>query len=276
MMFTETTLTADLRRLGCGRASTLLVHASMRSTGPVSGGARTVVRALRSTLVAHGTLVVPTFTPGNSLTSRIHRARTRGMTGRRLELFKDRMEAFDAASTPSEGMGAVAEEVRTSAGAVRSDHPQTSFAALGPRAGWITAHHARNCLLGARSPLGRLYECDAYILLLGVGFDVCSAFHLAEYRLPNSTRRYDCKVMTEQGPSWTSFVDVDFDDSDFGELGHWLETLPVDGPSPIARSRVGAADSRLIPLPWAVDAATLWLATGRGRPPGLPAKSDRA
>ncbi|GAA3820905.1 aminoglycoside N(3)-acetyltransferase [Streptomyces phyllanthi] len=272
----EASLEADLRSLGCGRASTLLVHASLRSVGPVRGGARTVVRALRSALGSDGTLAVPTFTPGNSLTSRTYLARTQDMSERRLAEFQDGMEPFEAASTPSEGMGAIAEHVRTAEGAARSVHPQTSFAALGPRATRITAHHARDCLLGERSPLGRLYECGADILLLGVGFEVCSAFHLAEYRVSAPTRRYDCKVMGRSAPCWTSFVDVDLDDSDFGELGLWLETLTSDGRSPIARGRVGAADSRLVPLRWAVDAAVTWMVSGRNRPGIAAGKADRA
>ncbi|MFI9251788.1 AAC(3) family N-acetyltransferase [Streptomyces sp. NPDC053069] len=227
-------------------------------------------------LGSDGTLVVPTFTPGNSLTSRTYLARTRGMSKRQLSAHHARMTPFHAASTPSEGMGAIAEQVRTAVGAARSDHPQTSFAALGPGAKRTVAHHARDCLLGERSPLGRLYDGDADILLLGVGFEVCTAFHLAEYRLPAPTRRYDCRVMGRSGPRWTSFVDVDLDDSDFGELGRWLETSTHHGRDPVARGRVGAADSRLIPLRWAVDGAVAWMAAGRNRPRIPTGQADRA
>jgi aminoglycoside 3-N-acetyltransferase len=266
-VFSEAHLSSELRSLGCGRRSILLVHASLRSMGKVSGGAFTVVRALRSTLGNQGTLVVPTFTPGNSLTSRTYLAKAQGMTPRQLERLHARMEPFEAATTPSEGMGVIAEQVRTAVGAARSDHPQTSFAALGPGARWVVAHHARDCLLGERSPLGRLYDCDADILLLGVGFEVCSAFHLAEYRLPAPTRQYDCKVAGRTGPHWTSFVDVDLDDSDFGELGRWLEVSSCHGgQAPVTRGRVGGADSRLFSLRWAVHGAVAWMASGRNRP----------
>ncbi|MGW3206834.1 aminoglycoside N(3)-acetyltransferase [Streptomyces sp. NPDC001135] len=275
-MFTEASLRADLRSLGCGRRPTLLVHASLRSVGAVSGGALTVVRALRGVLGSDGTLVVPTFTPGNSLTSRSYLASTQGMSEGQLALFHAHMPPFEAAATPSAGMGAIAEQVRTTVGAARSDHPQTSFAALGPAATRTVAHHARDCLLGERSPLGRLYDGDADILLLGVGFEVCTAFHLAEYRLPARTRRYDCRVMERSGPRWTSFVDVDLDDSDFGELGRWLETSTHRGRSPVVRGRVGDADSRLIPLRRAVDGAVAWRASRRDGPRVPAGGDDRA
>ncbi|MFG2134143.1 aminoglycoside N(3)-acetyltransferase [Streptomyces sp. NPDC048751] len=262
-MHSKASLAADLRRLGCAQGTTLLVHASLGSMGPVRDGARTVVRALRAVLGPEGTLVVPAFTAGNSRTSPQYIARTRGMTDSRLREFHDVMEPFRASSTPSEGMGRIAEEVRRTAGARRSGHPQTSFAALGAHAERVTAWHAEDCHLGEQSPLGRLYELGAHILLLGVGFDVCTAFHLAEYRPPGPTRRYDCKVLVDGTPRWTSSVDVDLHDEDFGPLGRWLETRSRDdGPTAdgrIAHGRVGNAESRLLPLRWAVDSAVEWM-----------------
>jgi aminoglycoside 3-N-acetyltransferase len=46
------------------------------------------------------------------------------------------MSAFDKHITPS-GMGAIAEALRITVGAVRSDHPQSSFAAIGPEANLV-------------------------------------------------------------------------------------------------------------------------------------------
>ena len=71
----------------------------------------------------------------------------------------------------------------------RSSHPQVSFAALGPGALDCTSVHDLDCHLGDRSPLGWLYAADAAILLLGVDYSACTAFHLAEYRLPGTPRR---------------------------------------------------------------------------------------
>ncbi|MCW8378280.1 AAC(3) family N-acetyltransferase [Streptomyces justiciae] len=270
-MHTEASLTADLRRLGVTKAMTLLVHASLRSVGLVQGGSRTLLSALREAVGPDGTLVVPTFTTGNSLTSPAYLRSTRGLTRHQLLSYRENMEPFSPASTPSDGMGRLAEEVRVTPAAVRSTHPQTSFAALGPLAARITSGHALDCLLGERSPLGRLYEEEAYVLLLGVGFEVCSAFHLSECRQPGQVRRrYDCRVMTEDGPRWTAFLDVDHDDSDFGDLGRWLEASVPAGRGPLDRGRIGAADSRLFPLRWAVDTASRWFAAGRG------AEADRA
>ncbi|SNX64627.1 aminoglycoside 3-N-acetyltransferase [Streptomyces sp. TLI_55] len=276
-MRTAAVLSAHFRELGVEKGTTLLLHSSLRSVGPVRGGGRAVLSALRDALGPGGTLVVPTFTEGNSLTSRAYLHMTRDLTPLQLLSYREHMEPFCAASTPSQGMGRLAEEVRVTPGATRSTHPQASFAVLGPRAARITRDHPLDCLLGERSPLGRLYEEEAYVLLLGVGYETCSAFHLAEYRQPHPPRRrYDCRVLTQDGPRWLNYVDVALDDSDFGTLGRCLEAADPAPDGPVARGRIGAADSRLFPLRWAVDAAGDWLAKCRTRPEDLPVEADRA
>jgi aminoglycoside N3'-acetyltransferase len=85
-----------------------------------------------------------TGTEENSTTSRAHLARIAGLTPEQVAQFRNRMPAFDRESTPT-GAGRIAEELRTTPGAVRSGHPQSSFAALGPRAAELMDGHAVNC-----------------------------------------------------------------------------------------------------------------------------------
>lgn len=262
---TTGSLAGDLRGLGLRAGQVVLAHASMRRIGRVAGGAAAVAAALREALGVEGTLVVPAFTADNSDSSHDHLARVRGLSAAEIARFRAGMPAFDAAATPSTGMGAVAEQVRTAAGALRSAHPQTSFAALGPMAEKVVSGHRPDCHLGEDSPLARLYSLDAQILLLGVGYDVCTAFHLAEYRRrpPPPLRRYRCVVAGPDGrPQWWEYRDAVLDDSDFAALGgDWERTGPV------RRGLVGSAASRLMPLAAAVDFAADWLARRRpGRP----------
>jgi aminoglycoside N3'-acetyltransferase len=51
---------------------------------------------------------------------------------------------------------------------VRSAHPAFSLAALGPNANYLVADHAMTKDAGNHSPLGKLYELDGHVLLLGV------------------------------------------------------------------------------------------------------------
>ena len=248
-------LTRDLRSLGVSPGQVLLVHASLRRIGRVSGGASDVVAALREILGRDATLVVPASTADNSDTSRRYLARTQGMTADEIRRYRDAMPPFTR-ERPSEGMGRIAECVRTAPGAVRSQHPQTSFAALGPRAEMLMTGHQLDCHLGESSPLGRLYEAGAWVLLIGVGYEACTCFHLAEYRyVPLPPRQvYRC-VIAEQGQrQWWSYEDVVLDDQDFADLG-----AAFDQTGHVVRGYVGQAECRLIPLAAAVDFATEWL-----------------
>ena len=100
------------------------------------------------------------------------------------------LPGFDPATTPSVGMGAVAEMVRVWPGARRSTHPARSWSAVGSRAGDLVAEHDLNDVHGEASPLGAAWKADARMLLAGVGHDKCTALHLAETRAQHKLKRY--------------------------------------------------------------------------------------
>jgi aminoglycoside 3-N-acetyltransferase len=241
-------LVRELRLLGVRPGQDLLVHCSMRRIGPVSGGPGTLLAAIQEAASPDATIVVPTQTAWNSRTSREFRLATAGLTADECARHLAALPVFDQASTPSSGMGAFAEHVRTRPRSLRSAHPQTSFAALGPRAAACTAGHDPDCHLGERSPLRWLYDADAAVLLLGVGYAVCTAFHLAEYRLPGGA----------------DIRGADLDDSDFALLGAAFESARLADLDAGPRSgRVGTATSRRVPVRTAVDFAVEWLPVHR-------------
>ena len=257
---TRDDLVADLTALGVPRGSILLVHCSMRRIGWIDGGAATLLAAIRDLAGPAGTVVVPAQTPNNSLTSPVYRAATAGMTDPERARYQDGMPGFDPDSTPSYGVGGFAEHVRSHPDALRSPHPQTSFAALGPAAAEVVRVHDLDCHLGERSPLGTLYQHRATILLLGVGTAKCTALHLAESRLdrPAPTMEYSCFVTGNGQRILTRFPARKWDDSDFGVAGddllrqRWATT-----------GRVGDAEAHLLPLVPAVDRAAEWFAGNR-------------
>jgi aminoglycoside 3-N-acetyltransferase len=245
-------LVADLRTLGVRLGQDVLVHSSLRSIGPVDGGAQVLLEALCEVAGHTATIVVPTHTPENSGSSPAFRAATHGLSEAGLDRYLADMSGFDPATTPSNGMGAFAEYVRTRPEAVRSGHPQTSFAAFGARADECTRDHALECHLGEYSPLGWLHWRDAAVLLLGVGYAACSAFHLAEYWLPGARpqRAYHCLTIENGERREHEWWDVDLDDSDFAALGSRMDGEPF-----VSHGRVGAAECRLVPIRRAVKYA---------------------
>ena len=259
-MRSEDDLVDDLVRAGVPRGGVLLVQSSLRSVGAVDGGAATVVSALRRALGPGGTLVAYTATPENSLSSRLYREATAGLGPRELERHQSLMPSFDPLLTPcSPTVGRLAEAVRTTEGALRSAHPQTSFAAVGPEARWIVEDHRLECHLGDDSPLGRLYKLNASALLVGVPDWLFTPYHLADCRVPDPPRRpYSCLVRgADGGRRWIEFDGVDLDDRHFPVLG-----AAVRDRVPFREGRLGDADCLLVPIGPAVDAATDWL-TGR-------------
>jgi len=252
-------LVDDLRGLGVADGDTLLVHGSLRALGWVDGGARAVAGALREAAGVPGNVVVPAVTEQNSKTSRAHLARIASMSPREVLAYRAGMPAFRE-DMPS-GMGAIAEAVRTTRGAVRSGHPQSSFAAVGPAAGYLMDDHRTDCHYGEDSPLAKLYKMDARVLLLGVGYRACTAFHLAEYRYTPSppVRAYECVVTGADGQRcWVCYDDVVLDDHEFDVIGQSFEKA-----AGINRGDVGNAECRLMSLRDAVDFAVQWMSENR-------------
>ncbi|MBE1486967.1 aminoglycoside N(3)-acetyltransferase [Plantactinospora soyae] len=251
---TRSSLVRDFRALGVRPGTTLLLHASLRSLGWVCGGAPTVVRALLDVLGAAGTLVVPAFTRENRDPSRWSHVRVPEAWW---PAIRAELPAFDPAVTPCRELGLIAETVRTWPNAFRSSHPQTSFAAVGFRARELTARHPITSEIGPDSPLGAIEAAGGETLLLGVGYDRCTAFHLAEYRLPGLGRRPNrCVVLTPEGRRWTTYQAAALDDRDFVELGRAFELTSANA---VRIGNVGAGTARLLPITSAVTFATTWL-----------------
>ncbi|MEV6837429.1 AAC(3) family N-acetyltransferase [Streptomyces sp. NPDC051133] len=258
-LVTRDGLCAQLRLLGVGTGETLLVHSSLSSLGWVNGGAVAVVQALLDALGPSGTLVVPTQTADQSDPAVWGNPPVPEEWWDRI---RATMPAYDPLITPSLGVGVIPETVRTWPGALRSAHPQTSFAAVGARAREITEGHAPDCRLGEHSPLARLERRGARVLLLGAGYDSCTAFHLAEYRTPAPRVRVG---RPGPGGGWETVIEVSIDSDRFDELGHDFER-----DRPVVRGRVGAADARLFPVADAVAYAERWLPVHRPRAEEFP------
>lgn len=257
-LVTRDTIAEGLRELGVRPGDILLAHSSLSSLGWVCGGPVAVVQGLLDVLGPDGTLVVPTQS-GDLSDPALWSSPP--VPEEWWETIRASMPVYDPGTTPSRGVGVIPETVRTWPGALRSAHPHTSFAALGPRAARIVEGHAPDCRLGERSPLARLEALGARVLLLGAGYDSCTSFHLAEYRIPGPLAR-----VGRPGPhGWEVLTEVSITSERFDELGHDFER-----DRPVARGAVGAAEARLFPVADAVTYAERWLALHRPREEDFP------
>lgn len=230
-----------------------MVHSSLSSLGYVLGGAQAVVGAILDVLGSDGTLVMPAFSPEVSHPATWSKRPFRVTD---LKLAQDHVPTFDPAITPT-SMGAIAETFRNWPGVLRSAHPQVSVTACGALAERIVTPHELAWGQGAGSPFERLYDLDARLLLLGVGFNRATLLHFAESRVPHGRRKTRCIPMHRDSTRvWLSVPDVGDDlNTHFPRIG---ERLVKDGH--VSIGLVGQASSALASSRAVVDLATSFLA----------------
>lgn len=252
-------LIADLRALGVSGDRPLMVHSSLSALGWVCGGAVAVLRALDAVIGPDGTLAMPAHT--NQLSDPAGWSRPPVPQGWWDEI-RATMPAFDVELTPPWKMGAVVEAFRHAPGVRRSHHPHFSFLARGPLAERIVAGHALDFGLGEGSPLARLYDLDARVLLLGVGHESNTSLHLAEFRAADlsGAQIVGRAPMSADGTArWVEFRDLDWNADDFPAAGAAFEAT-----SATARvGPVGHGIGRVMSQRELVEFATEWFARNR-------------
>ncbi|MGE3179396.1 MAG: aminoglycoside 3-N-acetyltransferase [Vicinamibacterales bacterium] len=196
MRANRASLAADLSRIGVAPGGVVMVHAGLRSVGPVVGGAATVVHALLDAVGDQGTIVAyvdfePFYDPAVDVGIPVFDKRTA-------------RAALDH--------GVLHETLRTWPGALRSDHPDAGVVAVGVRADWIVRDHPLQYGYGEGSPFARIVDAGGDVLLLGAPLETMTLLHLAEHRahIPDKRIvRYDRLMPTAAGPAWVSFEEFD-------------------------------------------------------------------
>jgi aminoglycoside 3-N-acetyltransferase len=248
---TRESIARDLRALGLAPGMVVLAHSSLSALGWVCGGPVAVVQALQEVLTPDGTLVMPTQTGEYSDPANWQQP---PVPERWVQVIRDTMPAFDPRITPTRGMGRIVETFRTWPGVVRSSHPHVSFAAWGRHARHIVEHHQLEYALGEGSPLAHIYDLDGSVILLGVGYDSNTSFHLAQYRAPGMIEVQEGAPILEHGRRvWKTYTDIEMDTAEFSAIG---EAFEREGQ--VRRGTVGAGEVRLFRQRPAVDFAADW------------------
>jgi aminoglycoside 3-N-acetyltransferase len=218
-------LAGQLLALGVEPGGVLLVHCAFSRVGPVEGGPEGLVAALQAAVGLTGTLAMPSMSDDDDV-------------------------PFDARSAACLGMGVVADRFRSLPGVLRSDSPH-AFAARGPKAAGICATHPLDVPHGLDSPVGRVYELDGQILLLGVGHDCNTTIHLAESMAGVRYRRAKhLTVLREGRPVRYDYAEIDHCCRNFERMDGWL-----DAGLRQQRGVVGHGEARLVRSRAVVDAA---------------------
>lgn len=254
LIITREELVAQLRACGIKEGQSLCVHASLSSLGFVIGGAETLIRALLEIVGVNGTLMMPSQTWKN----------LDPQTGVHWEapvewwpLIRAHWPVYDKEVTPAIGMGVVAEMLRKWPGAVRSDHPARSFAALGKHAEYLTNDHDLSNIFGAGSPLDKFYQLRGQVLLIGVGHDKNTSLHLAETRADFPAKKMvneSSAILVDGVRKWVTYPTLAVEDKDFIQLGQEYEKAVN-----LQVHQVGNAEVRFMEQKPLVDWATEWM-----------------
>ncbi|WP_340371941.1 AAC(3) family N-acetyltransferase [Peribacillus sp. FSL E2-0218] len=249
---TKQSIAADLRKLGVKRGMTILVHSSLSSIGWVNGGAVAVIQALMEVVTEEGTIVMPSQSVELSDPARWGNP---PVPQSWWKVIKESMPAYDPRYTPvTRGLGQIAELFRSFPGVERSEHPNYSFTAWGRDKDKILYPHPLEFGLGERSPLGKLYDRESYVLQLGAQFDSTTCFHLAEYRIEyKKVISLGAPVLVEGERVWKEYQELEFREELFTEVGEFYKREYE-----VKEGYVGSACCRLFSIKESVDYAEKW------------------
>jgi aminoglycoside 3-N-acetyltransferase len=264
---TRGVLRADLARLGVGAGDTVMFHTRLSALGYVAGGARSLVAALLDVVGPTGTLMVvcgwqealPYDFPS-------------WPDAWRAPILTEH-PAFDRdTAEAAHEVGRVPEALRRWPGAVRSDHPDASFAALGPAAHRLMDDHPLDHAFGAATPLAHLVELGGVVLMLGAPLETMTLLHHAEALADLPNKRfvvYEQPILADGERVWRRFRDIDSEhgafDYDRVERGG-KDAFAVIAQAMLAAGvgvsgRVAGASAHLIRADAAVRFAIRWLET---------------
>ena len=210
------TLTQNFLELGVKPGGVLLVHTSFSKIKPIEGGPLGLISALRSALGSDGTLVMPSMS-------------------------YDDDHPFDKAKSPCPEMGIVADTFWRLPGVLRSDNNH-AFAAVGRLAEKIVAPHPMDVPHGLASPVGRVYEMDGQVLLLGVDHGSNTTIHLCENLAEVRYRRAKYITVLKDGqPTRFDYREIDHCCQNFVLVDNWLDEKQNQ-----RHGRIGNGETRLM------------------------------
>lgn len=267
-IFGREDLAEALRGLGLAAGDGVFVHTALGRIGHVIGGPRGLIEALSDAVGPEGLIGMPGFSKDAYDPCEL---RDTGLDALAAERVRAQVPGFDPARSNVLENGQVPEAFRTWPGVVRSAHPTSSVLLLGPDAAQLAEpHDPSGWATGPATPWGRLRARAAMkILLIGVGWNRCSALHAAESLAGH--RRLKLRRF-KSGPGdapWVTAPDV-ADDLDrlFPLVGAAWEAA-----GGVTFGKIGLAEARLTGYAELLEFATRWI-DRRNAADGVPEIGD--
>ena len=216
-MYSRGDLAAGFRKLGIAVGDTIMVHASVRAVGAVSGGPDQIHLALKDAVTSEGTLMMYASCP------RYYDEVGRGqLTPDEEREVLEKLPAFDAFSArAARENGTLVEFLRTYPGSTVNSHV-ARFVVWGKNAEYLISTQPWNYAFGHESALERFVQLDGKVLLLGCDHDNVTFLHYAEHivDIPDKrVARFQVPVAENGTRVWREMEE--FDTSDLGAHANW-------------------------------------------------------
>ncbi|MBK3915417.1 AAC(3) family N-acetyltransferase [Listeria ivanovii] len=219
--YTTKKIVSDMERAGIAKGDTIIFHASMSKAHWICGGAVAVILALQEAVGENGNIVMPAQT--GQLTDPA-KWENPPVPESWWKIIRAETPPFDPFVTPTRGMGVIAETFRSMPDVSRSFHPYHSFCAWGKDKRWIVHNQPLAESLGDDSPLGKLYQLSAKIILFGVENNNNTSLHLAEERSNVFPLVENQAAFLENSAIiWKKYQEIDYDSEAFIALGRAYE-----------------------------------------------------
>jgi aminoglycoside 3-N-acetyltransferase len=260
MLRTRDELAADLRALGLAPGDLVMVHAGLRSVGPVLGGGDAVIGALLDAVGPAGTVAAYADWEANydDLLDE---------HGRVPMWWRAHVPPFDRTwSRAIRDNGIFPELLRTTRGAAASANPGARIVAVGARADWLTAGHPIDYGYGPGSPFAKLAETGGKVLMLGARLDTMTLIHHAEHLadIPKRVIRKEVPFAVDGATDWRTVEEFETADppAGFAEdyFGTIVEAFLAAGQG--ERGKVGEADCVLVKAAPMLNFAVEWIERG--------------
>jgi aminoglycoside 3-N-acetyltransferase len=208
MVITRATLIEDLGRLGLSSGGIVMIHASVRSVGPVTGGPDEIHLAVTDSVAPGGAAMM--YVGCQAGFDEVGRGT---LTPQEEQLVLAHQSAFDFQNArAARDFGALAGFFRSYPGTICSRHVCARMAARGDRAPWLVADHPWLYGFGEASPLDKLCVAGGKVLLIGSSHDEVTLMHYAEHLAPGRDKpvvRYKVPLMVEGERRWVDCEEFD-------------------------------------------------------------------
>lgn len=208
MASTRKSLRDDLAALGLAPGDVVMVHASVRSVGPVYGGPDEIHRAIVDAVSPGGAMLMYVGCPNGY--DEIGRGR---LSPQEETALRANLPPFDPLTARADrSNGALAELFRSWPGTLVSPNVGVRMAARGDRAAWLVAEHPLDFPHGRGTPFEKLVAAKGKVLLLGSDHDQVTLMHHAEEiaDFPDKIiAHYDVPLLKDGKRVWVTCREVD-------------------------------------------------------------------